>query len=171
MLFTDYVWVKGKPRGKSPCQPLYDGFAYKIVKDPYGKRISIERFNKGVFQDIIYDSNLFDFRWLIKVESSWQKIPSTSSSLIVDHDDRTIAKEFYVFENDLCTECRIHYPDGPLVAIQKMIYREKNLNAMILFDTRNHPAGLKMYGDSGKCIFESWDMSDIAVQDKLAISR
>ena len=173
MLFNDYVWVKGKPRGKSPILPqdASNGTSYKIVKDPYGKRISIERLERGIFQDIIYDSNLFDFRVLIaKFESSWQKINHDKGTLIRDHDDRTIAEEFYVFEKGLCTECRIHYPKGPLVAIQKMIYgKENNLIAMVLYDVLDHPAGLKMVDAKAVCTFESWDMADKTVQEKLKI--
>lgn len=162
MFYNDYVWVKGKPRGKGV------GSTYKIIQDPYGKRFSIERFQNDAFQDIVYDSNIFDFRTLIsKVESSWQKIPKGESSLIRDHDDRTIAQEFYAFENDLCTECRIHYPEGPLVAIQRMFYKNEKLSAMVLFDILERPAGLKIYGEKGDFAFESWDMSDPVTQEKL----
>ena len=177
MFFTDYVWINGRPKGRSErLDESSDALAYKIVKDPYGKRISLERFQSGKFLDCLYDSHLFDFRVLCsKVDSSWQKIDTGSitepSSWIIDHDDRTIAKEIYHFDKELCTECHIYYPQGPLVAKQKMAYQGKEnfLCAIALFDISNHPAGLKIFAPdgSGACIFESWDMSDELVQEQL----
>lgn len=174
MYFTDYVWVNGRPKGLMPTtlEESLKSTVYKIVKDPYGKRISLERFQSGHFLDCAYDSHLFDFRVLSSNrESSWQKIESESinqpSSLIIDHDDRTIAKEFYHFENGLCTECRIHYPEGPLVARQRIIYHEdKTLKAMLLFDVLGSCAGIKIFDPEGNCIFESWDMSEKKAQEK-----
>jgi len=161
MFFEDYVWVNGKPKGKSKVSEE-KGDYFKIVKDPYGKRISLERFSSGQFLDCIYDSNLFDFRALIsKVDSSWQKIEEKASILIRDGDDRTIAEEFYVMENGLCQECRIHYPRGPLVATQKMFYENDTLKALVLFDILGRPVALKMTD------FESWNMNDAKTEEHL----
>lgn len=182
MFYRDYVWIKGKPQGRenssSHAPETVD--RYKIVKDPYGKRHSLEWYLEGKFQGIIYDSNLFDFRLCVsKMESSWQKIDmemidNHPAAIIRDHDDRTIAEERYVFTHGLCTECRIHYPGGPLVAVQKMFYEtgKEEPSAVALFDQHIKPVGIKIFGqkdpDKGAiCIYESWDMTDEVALEKL----
>lgn len=175
MFYRDYVWIKGKPQGlERPVTHQMDGeVRYKIVRDPYGKRHSVELYVGGKFDKIIYDSHLFDFRLLVsKMESSWQKIDielieNLPASLIRDQDDRTIAEERYLFTHGLCTECKIYYPGGPLVAVQKMVYEGKAEEpcAVVLFDQLFKPVGIKIFSknDSQKeaaCVFESWDMTD-----------
>ncbi|CRX37813.1 hypothetical protein [Estrella lausannensis] len=182
MFYRDYVWIKGKPQGREnpPGQQLDTTSRYKIVRDPYGKRHSVELYKDGKFQGIIYDSHLFDFRLCVsKMESSWQKIDAElvdhhPASLIRDQDDRTIAEERYIFAHGLCTECHIHYPGGPLVAVQKMFYEgaSEEPSAVALFDQHFKPVGIKIFGSEAPekgftCTYESWDMTDEAALEKL----
>ena len=40
--YRNYYWKMGKPYGTDPIDPLQAPATYKIVADPYFKRISIE---------------------------------------------------------------------------------------------------------------------------------
>lgn len=153
--FTDYYWKDGAPRGLSPIPPesKHEGISYKIVADPYNKRISLEKYDKGQFLSIIYDSALFDFRHLKPREQyAWQKatIEENDSQTIChirNQDDRLILIEEYLFEENRCRECRAKSPHGLLISKQKILYKDLNdaFDGVILFDSNNHPIMLKKY--------------------------
>src|SRR5689334_3093773 len=95
--FADYHWREGKPQGKISLtheEVIANPIAYKIVKDPYQKQISIEQYEHGAFKTIVYDTLLFDFRHLKPTEQrGWQKqllleTPQKVICLIRNGDDR-----------------------------------------------------------------------------------
>jgi hypothetical protein len=153
--FSDYKWENGRPVGIQVIdeENLKDKTSYKIVSDPYHKRISIEKYHGKTFVEIVYDSALFDFRRLKPEEqNAWHKttIEETSSSLsslIRDQDDRVILIEKYLFEEGLCRECRVQHPTGELVSVQKIFYTSLNdsFDGVILFDRTDRIVMRKEY--------------------------
>src|ERR1700761_6362264 len=118
--YRDYVWMGGIPYGIEAIG-AESSLCYKIPMDPYRKRISIEKYSYGKFQGVVYDSYLFDFRHLKAAEQlAWQKVivdvgDENQVSLIRNQDDRLILQETYLFENNLCRQCRATSPHGPLL--------------------------------------------------------
>jgi hypothetical protein len=100
VFYEDYVWKNGLPYGVRPFQENQNnGFSFKIASDPYKKRVSIEKYNKGKFLDVVYDSALFDFRHLkLGEQFAWQKIAiseteNEATCHIRNQDDRLILIE------------------------------------------------------------------------------
>ncbi len=154
--YQDYFWKNGSPYGISSFKPGESeivGATYKIVSDPYHKRISIEKYHNGEFTQVVYDSALFDFRHLQPVhQATWQKTAvSESEQLSICHirnqDDRLILIEEYRFDNGLCRECRASSPQGILLSVQKIYYESLNdpFNGVILFDSNDHQVLKKRY--------------------------
>lgn len=171
--YCDYVWIGGIPYGIQSINAAETAaLAYKIPMDPYRKRISIEKYHFGQFQGIVYDSYLFDFRHLKAAEQlAWQKeIIETHEksmvSIIRNQDDRLILQETYLFENDLCRECRVHSGHGLLLSMQKMFYASLGdpFNGVVLYDSHAHSVMCKRYAmDETNAQFttllrEEWDM-------------
>lgn len=168
--YLDYVWKKGLPYGVQEDTSM-QGLAYKIVSDPYHKRNSIEVYIQGVFQKVVYDSALFDFRELkLGEQISWQKTiisenEQEATSQIRNQDDRLILMEKYVFENRLCRSCKAYSPHGMLISEQKIFYTKLGdpFNAAILYDANEHPIMLKKYKldeeseEFGELLEEIWD--------------
>lgn len=102
--YQNYLWQDGMPCGLSPTAP--EGMTYKVISDPYHKRISIERYLEGQFLEVIYDSTLFDFRHLRpELQTAWQKtvVSETAEKIISqirNQDDRLILVEEYLFDNE-----------------------------------------------------------------------
>lgn len=179
--YDDYVWRKGKPYGTSENRLLKDSpspfssnrTSYKILSDPYYKRISIEKYVDEAFLGIVYDSALFDFRSLhLEHQTAWQKvlIRETADSAICqirNHDDRLILIEEYAFVKQHCRECRSFYPHGILISIQKIYYQSlgDSFDGTILYDSNSHPVICKTYqidpltGEFSQMIEEEWDMT------------
>lgn len=153
--YMDYVWKNGSPRGSKPCteEEIKKNTTYKIVADPYYKRISIEKYEIENFTEVVYDSALFDFRHLkLGEQLAWQKIPiheteNTAISHIRNQDDRLILIEKYRFDSGLCKECHTFSPFGPLVSIQKIFYKKLKdpFNGVTLFDSNNRLVMAKYY--------------------------
>jgi hypothetical protein len=151
--YKDYYWKDGIPYGMEPIEEIAKTDSYKIIMDPYKKRISIESYLKGQFSTVLYDSILLDFRQLKQPEqTAWQKIPITETPdlmvcLIRDHDDRVLFIETHVFVNNLCRECRVSTPQSTPLSVHKMLY--KNLgdpfDGVILYDHNEHPVMYKRY--------------------------
>lgn len=172
--FLDYYWKRGIPRGKTPCKDISQTpLSYKIVIDPYYKRISLESFRYGLFYQTLYDSYLLDFRHLRPNEqNAWRKIPLEESenqakSLLTNQDDRAILYETYFFIDHLCRECQIQSIHQIPVATQKMFYAHlgDSFNGVILYDLQHRPVMFKKYGQTedgkgfGELISEEWDMT------------
>jgi hypothetical protein len=171
--FEDYVWKNGKPYGIAKKPSHKNDISYKIIADPYYKRISIEKYNEGSFISIIYDSAIFDFRHLKPAEqNAWQKIIFKDNEIkttchIRNQDDRLILIEEYAFENNLCRECRSFSPHEVQISSQKMYYKMFNdpFNGSVLFDTNDHIVMYKTYqadpltNEFSDLLTEEWDMS------------
>lgn len=172
--YKDYYWKDGVPFGIQPIDEIAKTDSYKIIMDPYKKRISIESYLKGQFSTTLYDSLLLDFRQLKKPEqTAWQKIPINESQdlmvcLIRDQDDRVLFIETHIFIDNLCRECRVSTPHGISLSVHKMVY--KNLgdpfDGVILYDHNEHPVMYKRYEFDEKeqqftnLLEEEWDMQE-----------
>lgn len=169
--FSDYYWKGGIPRGKAPVDKSSQQ-SYKIVSDPYYKRISIESYRLGVFDAIIYDSAALDFRHLKQVNmSNWEKTTIFESEekiicLIRNQDDRILYQEVYHFEQDLCRSCTVMAPQGHILSKQRIFYTSLKdaFNGVVLSDSNNHPVMFKLYEiDSASNAFtdllkEEWNL-------------
>lgn len=171
----NYVWKAGKPYGIGNCtgQGVESSIHYKIVADPYYKRISVEKYNQDGFSSIAYDSALFDFRKLKPEEqNAWQKSQIIETPLktichIRDQDDRLILIEEYSFYQEFCRTCHSFSPHGILVSIQKIFYTclGDPFDGTILYDCNEHPVMYKKYrtnpvtNEFSELIEEEWDMS------------
>jgi hypothetical protein len=163
----DYIWREGIPyptgQGSNQLDPTLT--LYKIAHDSYHKRISIEEYIGGKFSRILYDSALLEFRNLKpQFQIGWEKIPFESNrNLIRDEADRVVWIEEYEFKEDRCIECRIRYPDGPLLAQQKICYTAlgDSFNGVILNDSIGKVVMKKSYsltpeGEFDEVLQESW---------------
>lgn len=152
---SDYYWKNGKPVGKQPIGAIHpdDRPYYKIVIDPYFKRISVEQYENHHWNSTVYDSLLLDFRKLNEREQlSWQKVVQFSDSekvecIIRDHDDRVICIEKHILSHTLPVECRLYSPLGAHLATQKISYQSKGdpFNGVTLFDATGRRVREKRY--------------------------
>lgn len=170
--YKSYFWKDGIPRGTEPLEDI-QGENYKIVMDPYRKRISLEAYQGTRFVKVIYDSALVNFRHLKPEEqASWQReVLSESESqvecLVRNQDDRVLYLETHEFEHALCRECRIFSPHGILIATQKIYYKSLGdaFNGVILFDAGLQPVMMKQYAiedetqEFSVLLSENWDMA------------
>lgn len=166
--YKDYKWKNGIPYGIIPLETPIESLSYKVISDPYYKRISVEQYDKGAFSKIIYDSALFDFRNLRATEQiAWEK--KTLSPLLTEirnHDDRLILIEKYQFEEKRCRRCEICSPHGVNLAVQHMYYTamKDSFNGVILYDSNTHAVLQKTYdidentGEFAALKSESWDV-------------
>ena len=173
--YSDYIWKNGIPYGISKLAPeeVRSNKAYKIVMDPYRKRIAIEFYNQGLFDKIIYDSALLDFRHLNPAtQAAWQReimsdTPAITISLLRDQDDRVICIEQCEFEKHLCRKCILRSPHGQLISVHEMYYTFLNdpQNLVILYDSEQRPVMQKQYssdettGEFTTLELESWDVT------------
>lgn len=152
--YRDYFWKEGIPYGleaRDENNNLEE--SYKIVMDPYRKRISIEKYFFGQFLTSVYDSALLNFRHLNQTEQqSWQKMPvkETSDSMeciIRDQDDRVLFIESYTFQQNYCKKCVATSPQGVVLSLQEMHYKilGDSENEVILYDSNKHPVLQKIY--------------------------
>lgn len=172
--FEDYVWKNGKPCGITKKTPSKSNISYKIIADPYYKRISIEKYVKESFDTVIYDSAIFDFRHLKPAEqNAWQKTTIGDDGIkttchIRNHDDRLVLIEEYTFENNLCRECRTFSPHGIQVSSQRIYYKSLGdpFNGTILYDRNNYQVMYKTYqvnsltNEFSDLLVEQWDMTE-----------
>ncbi len=171
--FTDYVWKGGIPRGIGPATATTaaSSESYKIVMDPYRKRISLEKYLAEKFVKIIYDSALFDFRHLRSPEhAEWQKTVThenedTVECIVRNHDDRIIFIEHHRFKSGLCCECLVKSPHGIIISRHEMQYTKLGdpVNGVILFDANERQVMSKRYeadevtGEFTTLILEDWN--------------
>lgn len=166
--YEDYVWKNGIPFGVRKCAPE-EAATYKVISDPYYKRISIEKYVKGHFDKVIYDSALFDFRQLrANQQMAWEKKDvSPTVAHIHNQEDRLVLIEEYSFEGTHCRKCEIKTPHGCSVGMQKMFYTalKDAFNGVVLFDANQHQVIKKNYdvdpntGEFSTLLSESWELS------------
>lgn len=175
--YRDYVWLKGVPHGREPLgteEIQSEAVSYKIVDDPYHKRYSLERYEKGHFSSVVYDSMQLDFRHLKPAEQQgWCKEVTcadedATSCLIRNQDDRVIYLETHVFDGDVCRECHIFSPQGLLLATNRMYYRSQGdaTDGVVLYDRLDKPVMYKLYetGEDGQfteLVEERWDSNPL----------
>jgi hypothetical protein len=189
--YKEYFWKEGTPIGLDPVDEHFSGERYKIVADPYRKRISIEKYQGFDFVSIIYDSALLNFRDLKKPENAaWQKTPGQVPanfnlknlaqrvenpeelvcSFIRNQDDRLLFIEFCLFSKNLCRECYIYSPHGLPLSLHKMYYVHlaDPFNGVVLYDMNAHSVMMKRYEfDESTQLFttlidEDWTIKKIA---------
>ena len=172
--YSDYFWDEGIPTGINALDGQNDTSltSYKLVSDPYHKWISIERYKGRDFDDIIYDSLIFDFRNLKPInQTAWEKEPggtSKETSIIRNHDDRIILFEEYSFEGNHCRMCKARSVHGIPISTQRIYYRElgDNIDGVALFDNNDHIVMYKLYdidsesGEFTDVIEEKWNMKN-----------
>lgn len=168
-LYRDYFWKNGIPYGKGSEEEAVE--TYKIAMDPYRKRISIEKYEKGQFTSLIYDSALFDFRHLKPdAQYAWQKtvIRETAEAmecLLRNQDDRIVVREVYRFDNNVCRSCEAFSVHGVPISRQRMFYTALGdpFNGVILYDLNEHQVLSKRYnvdqvtGEFTDLLEESWN--------------
>ena len=171
--FKDYYWKDGLPVGRDQASIL-QGVTYKIVMDPYKKRVSVEKYADGNFMGVPYDSALLNFKNLNPTEQeAWEKqvvkeTPEEVLCLIRNQEDRVILSEHYHFENGICKQCKGFSPQGVHVLTQRMYYKlfGDHFDGVVLYDANKHPVVIKRYlVDEETMHFtdleeESWDMSN-----------
>lgn len=153
--YKTYRWLDGVPYGCGLRErdPYKEGDCYRILSDPYRKRIALERYNAGMFVDVVYDSAFLDFRHLKSAaHNGWHKEVISESEesmkcLIRNQDDRIVFIETYQFSGKLCHCCEIHSPQGWFLAKQKIFYTVLNdaWNGVLLIDQLEKPVMLKKY--------------------------
>lgn len=176
MHFCDYYWKAGKPYGRDKVnfdQPA----SYKIIADPYYKRICVEKYAYGKFTGIVYDSLLLDFRHLQSPDHlAWQREilkeeKDKTVCLLRNQDDRVIFLESLYFEGHLCRSCILHSVHGVHLSTHSMYYEslQDSFNGVILYDIEKRPVMKKSYtvntftGEFEELILEEWDMSHVVV--------
>ncbi len=148
-IYKDYVWSKGVPIGKEAL-PENDvrkaEKSYRILQDAYAKWISIERYERGVFQYCVYDSRLLDFRkvfdsegkdlWYREVLSSDEK-GHPERAAVFNENDQVLLIEQYQYEGEV--QVAVHWlsSHGVLLAIQKIQHQKGDVQSS-LFDAENH---------------------------------
>lgn len=170
--FLTYFWKNGKPYGLSPVTPTEAPISYKIIVDPYYKRFSIEKYRFALFDKIVYDSYLLDFRHLKPLyQTAWQKeeLYSDDSSIIClmrNQDDRAILKETHYFEKNRPRICKMSSIHGIFLSTHRILYDDFGdpYNGVILYDSEERPVMIKKYSmdpltyEFTDLIEEKWDM-------------
>lgn len=120
-MYRKYLWKEGKPIG---IEPDLSG-SIRIVSDPYGKRFLIEEYLEGRFHRLIYDSALFDFRYLHeRHQIGWSKEWLSENRLLVRNRDHVpLFVEEHVFKEGRPISCTLTTPHGVLFGEQKISYR------------------------------------------------
>lgn len=178
--YSNYFWKNGIPVGFTSVPFTFSGISYKIVSDPYHKRISIEKYEASTFLSVVYDSMLLNFRHLKNPEqAAWQKSTnSLGQCFIRDQDDRLLFIETYQFEKDLCIGCQTHSPHGLFLSEHRIYYKILNhsLDGVVLYDSNSHPVMYKLYTfDATTRQFttltqQEWNMEGLLSEEK-ALSK
>jgi len=162
----------GKPYGSEEVESANAPFSYKIVVDPYFKRLSVEKYQLHRFEEVIYDSILLDFRQLsLKDQIAWERevLKETDHQticLLRNQDDRAVLQETLTFESGYCRTCLTSSVHGLPLATHQMFYRSLNdsFDGVVLYDREGRPVMMKSYetdpltGEFTNLISEEWNM-------------
>lgn len=169
--FRDYSWDKGRPIGRIRCAAKETPISYKIVHDPYYKRICIERYAWGLFQESIYDSCLLDFRSFRqgKEPVAWERqlIQETDKELrflVKDEEDRVRFLENHTLESGRTVKGEIFSMHGLFLCSHHLFWRDKGdaWNGLQIWDREGRLVLTKNYtltpntGDFADLIAEKW---------------
>jgi hypothetical protein len=179
LFFDDYYWRDGRPVGLFPHEECrQEGKAYKIIADPYYKRITVEQFEDGIFRTTVYDSALFDFRSLKDTfPANWERVQQSDHVLVRDIHERVLWRENFVFEEHLCRKCRVYSPHGLLLSTHHLFYTalHDTFDGVILYDATDRPVLFKHYtsvdGIFTELIEERWDLPHNFTADDVTDSR
>lgn len=173
--YLDYYWKSGKPYGKGKTNPFESPVSYKIIADPYYKRISVEKYSFLTFDTVIYDSLLLDFRHLtLKDQIAWERITlkeenNKTTSLLRDQYDRSLFIEIVTFEGNQSKTCHVRSIHGISLCTHRMFYQEWQdpFNGVILYDNENRRVMQKIYEinlvtkEFTNIIKEEWNMEKV----------
>ncbi len=170
--YKEYYWKNGKPYGRQIVDPSSIQ-SFRIIVDPYFKRFSLEKYARGKFEKIIYDSVLLDFRHLTPLhQTAWQKEVIEESEqeqhcILRNQDDRAILVEKTIFMNQRCQVCCLYSIHGLLLSFHQIFYQDWGhpFNGVVFFDTERNPVMIKKYAFDpetdafSSLLSEEWDMS------------
>ena len=173
--FGNYTWRNGVPAGVNKISVDLIGeqeWCFTILRDPYGKRYSVEGYYWGTFALVIYDSAHFNFKQLrSEFPASWRREVLkesrdqwiTSIALVRDEDDRAICLERYVYSEGFCRSCYLSTPQGVPIGAQHMHYHHlgDDWNGVQLLDAAGREVLRKVYacderGEFGKLLSEDF---------------
>lgn len=163
---TDYTWKEGLPYPKDDVDPSKEQTTYRIVHDPYHKRITIERYTNGRFDCVGYDSALLDFRHLSEAtQTAWRQKVEEERTLLYDEHDRLLLIETYQFDQGRCIICQLAAPQGIPIGQQRLYYEDRKdpFSGVVLSDLFLKPVLLKRYalssdGEFTTLLEERWDL-------------
>lgn len=170
--FENYVWRGGIPYGIHPTQENAISLeSYKIVADPYRKRISIEKYKLNKFQKTLYDSSFLDFRTLKPQEQrAWHRelIEESEEKIIYlmrDQNDRVLFYEVLFYQEAMCRRCHIQSIYGDLLSQHALYYSRfgDTFDGVVLRDSEERIVMFKKYqldsatGDFAELILEDWN--------------
>ncbi|MFT4552099.1 MAG: hypothetical protein ACI9S8_000721 [Chlamydiales bacterium] len=172
--YKDYYWKQGRPYGSCAITGGVEkgcSQAFRIVSDPYHRRITVEAYEEGLFSTVLYDSAMLDFRELqARKQIAWKKEvvsedAERSVALIRNEDDRVVLKEIYTFDGQRCMECLAYSPQDLLISRQKMLYTRfgDSTDGVILYDAGGRPVMSKTYdlddeGEFKDLLGENWEI-------------
>lgn len=170
--YRNYYWKMGKPYGLDEAHAAQTPYSYKIVADPYFKRLSIEKYQFTLFEKVVYDSILLDFRHLsLKDQMAWERevmkeTEDQSICLLRNQDDRAVLIETLTFENNQCRTCLTTSVHGLPLAAHRMFYRslQDSFDGVVLYDLEGRAVMMKSYetdpqtGEFTNLISEEWNM-------------
>ena len=186
MYYSNYFWKDGKPYGQTLTASDAE-ICYKIVADPYYKRISIERYSQGRFMATIYDSLLLDFRRLKTWDdTAWQREQLEDNSqtricILRNPDDRILFIETLSFVETYCHLCTLHSCHGLLLSTHRMFYSARGdiFDGVVLYDSEGRTVMRKHYqidpatGEFSQLLKEEWEIREevSAVADSSALHK
>lgn len=168
-----YHWKKGRPKGVEPVRDASSHpTTYKVVHDPYFIHITLEKYHFGKFQELIYDSQLLNFRKLNpRDQHAWSRetvqIEKNSTACVIrDVNDRILYLETHYFDGNFCTSCEVKTPHGWLISTHRMYLQKRGdpFNGVILYDRNSIPVMKKVYAVSESDEFtdllqEEWEIT------------
>ena len=183
--YRDYYWKNGKPCGIELIDPDSSSHSYKIVSDPYHKRLSLEKYQFTRFEKVIYDSLLLDFRKLTPLDHlAWQREvlkeeDNQTLCLLRNQDDRVVLTETLTFEQNHCRTCRTSSVHGLTLATHRMYYRwmQDPFDGVVLYDLEERPVMMKEYetdlltGEFTNLLSEEWNMDFSKCQKLLSLNK
>lgn len=152
--FKEIFWKNSRPQGRTLVQePREEALSYTIIHDPYYKRISVERYKRGIFDQTVYDTALFDARSLTEREQlQWQRIAISENEeervdALKDGNHRTLYLEKQRFEKGFPRACSFFSPHGLFLAKSSLFYEllGDSWSGVLLEDSEGRPILKKCY--------------------------
>lgn len=150
--YRDYIWKGGLPYGLEPTLES-TGIAYKVLSDPYHRQVFVEQYKDSLFQALIYDSRLLNFRKLNpQNQVAWEReiVNETDDTIVAElrnQDDQLIVIETMKYENGLCKSCTLSSSHGIVLSEHCMSYKHLGdaFDGVTLYDSNKHQVMVKKY--------------------------